>query len=190
MTIETFAPTFARLLLAAVCLASSVSCGGELLRTGRAPVYLIIDNLLASGQAVLRSDVVDAAGVAVDDLGTALVRAELKNPSIAATPINGVTLTRYRVGYRRTDGRNTPGVDVPFGFDGALNVTLSPGAASSAVFQLVRQQGKLEPPLRNLRGGGGLVIISTIADVTFFGRDQNGNEVTVAGNIDVQFGDF
>ena len=27
-------------------------------------------------------------------------------------------MTRYRVEFRRTDGRNTPGVDVPYGFDG------------------------------------------------------------------------
>jgi hypothetical protein len=39
-------------------------------------------------------------------------------------------------------------------------------------------------------GGGGLGIITTIAEVTFWGRDQNGNEVTVSGNITVNFGDF
>jgi hypothetical protein len=47
---------------------------------------------------------------------------------------------------------------------------------------------KLEAPLGALAQS--LVIISTIADVTFFGRDQAGNEVSATGSIGVQFGDF
>ena len=34
------------------------------------------------------------------------------------------------------------------------------------------------------------VIISTIAEVTFFGRDQTGHEVSVTGRITVNFGNF
>ena len=56
---------------------------------------------------------------------------------------------------------------------------------------LVRVQSKLEPPLITLRGvrGGGLVI-STLADVTFYGRDQTGTEVSVKGTISVNFADW
>ena len=58
-------------------------------------------------------------------------------------------------------------------------------------FEIVRHQAKLEPPLKNLAGaGGGLGFISTIAEITFYGHDQNGNEVSVTGRMDVQFGDF
>ena len=106
------------------------------------------------------------------------------------TQINGVTLTRYRVDFRRTDGRNTPGVDVPYGFDGGLGVSIIPGSSADVAFEIVRHQAKLEPPLKNLAGLGGLGFISTIAEITFYGRDQNGNEVSVTGRIDVQFGDF
>ena len=42
----------------------------------------------------------------------------------APTPLNQVTFTRYRVVYRRTDGRNAPGVDVPFPFDSAVTFTV------------------------------------------------------------------
>jgi len=35
-----------------------------------------------------------------------------------------------------------------------------------------------------------LGFISTIAEITFYGHDQNGNEVSVTGRMDVQFGDF
>ena len=63
-------------------------------------------------------------------------------------------------------------------------------AAATVAFELVRHQAKLEPPLKNLVGLGGQGFISTIAEITFYGRDQNGNEVSVTGWIDVQFGDF
>ena len=41
-----------------------------------------------------------------------------------------------------------------------------------------------------LSGLGGAVAISTIADVTFYGRDQVGNEVSVMGSISVNFADW
>ena len=79
---------------------------------------------------------------------------------------------------------------MPYGFDGGLGVSIGPNSSQSVVFEIVRHQSKLEPPLKNLISGGGLGFLSTIAEVTFFGHDQNGNEVSVTGRIDVQFGDF
>ena len=38
--------------------------------------------------------------------------------------------------------------------------------------------------------GGAQNVISTIAEVTFYGRDQAGNEVSVTGSISVNFSDF
>jgi hypothetical protein len=55
---------------------------------------------------------------------------------------------------------------------------------------MVRAQAKLEPPLRNLRAGGGAGLISTIADVTFYGKDQTGTDVSVTGSISVNFADW
>jgi hypothetical protein len=102
---------------------------------------------------------------------------------------NYITVNRYRVTYKRSDGRNTPGVDVPFGFDGAGTVTVTDQDAGLA-FVLVRVQAKLEPPLMNLRNGGGADTISTIADITFYGRDQAGNDISVTGSISVNFADW
>jgi len=188
----------------------SSACGGDLMRTGRSAVFLTVDNMQAasggtagSASSFLLSDVqvlVDQTvnGVTIkvptvfNDTLTATIRSNEKNqnPDSLLTIINAVTLTRYHVDFRRTDGRNTPGVDVPFGFDGGLGVTIQPGATANVVIELVRHQAKLEPPLKNLAGVGGQGFISTIAEVTFYGRDQNGNEVAVTGRIDVQFGDF
>ena len=213
MTTRQILSNVTRPLVAAVCLLSSASCGSELLRTGQAPVILIMEQLAgASGSdpgdfvSPLLSDVVGEVNdvpTVFNDLGRATIRVELKdqsqgiirdplNPVTAPTitPLNAVTITRYRVTFRRSDGRNTPGVDVPFGFDGAVTTTIQPGASADVIFDLVRHASKSEPPLRNLIGGGGLRFISTVAEVTFFGRDQNGNEVMVSGMMDVVFGDF
>ena len=53
----------------------------------------------------------------------------------------------------------------------------------SLVFALVRAQAKIEAPLKSLAGGGGAALISTIADVTFYGKDQTGNDVAATGSI-------
>jgi len=200
--------TLTRLAVAAACVIASASCGGDLLRTGRGPVFLTIVQLEgAKGNspgefaANLLSDVqtlvdVEVGGVTTkqptifNDIGRATLAVESKNPDAVATALNSVTITRYRVVFRRTDGQNRPGIDVPYGFDGGATVTITAGSSDSVVFDIVRHQAKLEPPLRNLTGFGGLGFITTIAEITFFGRDQNGNEVTVSGFMDVQFGDF
>jgi hypothetical protein len=49
---------------------------------------------------------------------------------------------------------------------------------------------KREPPLRNLVNGGNATYIYTIAEVTFYGRDQAGNEVVATGMLSVNFGDW
>jgi hypothetical protein len=208
MSTRYFFSTVARLVIGVAAAMTSASCGGEMLRTGRSPVYLVISNMVALNGAqdgeeetALHSDVqtfvdVTVAGVTTrvptifDDGGMATIRLEAKNQDVATTPVNSVTLTRYRVNFRRTDGRNTPGVDVPYGFDGGLGVTINPGADADVGFMLVRHQNKIEPPLRNMVGFGGLGFLSVIAEVTFFGRDQNGNEIMATGNLDIQFGDF
>jgi hypothetical protein len=101
-----------------------------------------------------------------------------------------ITLNRYRVEFRRTDGRNTPGEDVPYAFEGAVSGTIGE-TPSSLTFTLVRAQAKLEKPLVTLVGiRGGALIISTIADVTFFGKDQTGRDATVSGSLSVNFADW
>lgn len=178
------------MLVAAVTV--SASCG-DLARSGKSPSFLIIDSLTSSNGNKLDSDVQGPAGV-VADVGQASLRAVLKNPGTATAPtspttINQVTITRYHVTFKRADGRNEPGRDVPFGFDGAVTGTV--GASSSTfTFDLVRRTNKQEPPLRNLIGQGGQIQINTIAEVTFYGRDQAGNDVSVTGMISVNFADF
>jgi len=76
---------------------------------------------------------------------------------------------------------------VPFGFDGGLTLTIR-GDAVTGSFEIVRHVAKQEAPLKALLING--VIISTIAEVTFYGRDQEGREVSVMGRISIDFGNF
>ena len=195
-----------RLVVAVAALMASVSCGGEMLRTGRSPVYLIVMGIDAgdSNGAILRSDVqvlVDppSGGTSTakiptvfDDVAIATIQTEQKNTTDtgSSSSLNTVTINRYHVEYRRADGRNTPGVDVPYGFDGGTAASIPPGGSAQVSFQVVRHAGKLEPPLKNLANLGGQGFIATIAEVTFYGHDQNGNEVSVTARMDVMFGDF
>lgn len=212
MTRATIRRIAGALALGAVLLVST-GCG-EIARTGRSSGFLIIESLTAASGAdpgtfsnTLNSDVQtiveqSVGGVTVrvptifNDLGRAQLRLEIKNPTSATgpSPLSQVTIHRYRVEFQRTDGRNRPGVDVPFGFDGALTATVATAGATVS-FQLVSHAMKLEPPLRSLiwpesRGPGGQIFIHTIATITFYGRDQAGNEVSVSGMISVNFGDF
>jgi hypothetical protein len=182
-------------LVVAGAIVGSVGCGGELLRTGRAPVYLVVTGVQAQPQGgetsnFLQSDVRSGQGVAFNDNVIVTITVQSKNPAVEATAINAVTLTRYHVEFRRTDGRNRPGVDVPFGFDGALSTTVTSGSSGDVTFELVRHQAKFEAPLTHLAGFGDVGFLSTIADITIYGRDQNGNQVQVSAAIDVHFADF
>lgn len=207
MNLRNHFSSFTRLAVTGACLILSTSCGGELLRTGRSPVFMVVTNVQGSAggsgspSAFLLSDVqvmidqtVNGTTTKVpaffNDVATATIRIDAKNQDAVTSALNAVTLTRYRVTFRRSDGRNTPGVDVPYGFDGGVGVTIDLGRSTNVSLDIIRHQAKLEPPLRNLVGGGGLGFISTIAEITFYGRDQNGNELSATATLDVQFGDF
>jgi hypothetical protein len=177
-------PTVALAIAAAL---AATGCGSDTIRTGRSPVYLIVERLTASGASELLSDV----STKQPDLGHAVLQTAMKdvvNPTGPSTN-NLVTITRYRVSFRRTDGRNAPGVDVPHAFEGAVTGTIGATSSPPIGFTLVRLQAKLEPPLIGMRGGGS-VATSTIADVTFYGRDQVGNDVEATGAISVTFGNW
>lgn len=188
--------------LAMTAALAAAGCG-EVARTGRSPAFLVIDVIdSAPGNSAtpqfrggqLASDVQTGGGV-FNDVGRAQFRVSLKDPGTADSPttpstLNEITLTRYRVQYVRADGRNTQGVDVPYAFDGAMTVTVPRNGTAQGIFEVVRVQAKLEPPLRNLRGLGGAVAINTIAQITFYGRDQAGNDVEASGTLQVNFADW
>jgi hypothetical protein len=201
-----------RALTAAALIAVTTSCG-SVVRDSRAPVVLLIDSLAgirggastASAAASLTSDVltiVTSGGTCstttpcptvFGDSGTVTVHTVLKDIGLPGTTItpstnNQVTISRIHVAYRRTDGRNQEGVDVPYAFDVAVTATIGSAAAVPISFDLVRLQAKTEAPLASLVTNG--QVISAIADVTLYGTDAVGNALSVTGSLTVNFANF
>jgi hypothetical protein len=188
--------------LALVAAASFGSCTVAQ-KAGVASSYLIVEAMEASAgteaahlSTVLDSDVITAGGY-VQDNGQVTLRLAMKDPGSVNSPTapstaNFITISRYHVRYYRADRADrlsTPGVEVPYAFDGGLGITVG-DASTKAGFTLVRIQAKLEAPLKSLAGLGGALAISTIAEVTFYGMDQAGREVSVKAQISVNFADW
>jgi hypothetical protein len=199
-------------LAVAALVAGTISCG-DVIRQGRSPVYLVINSLQAAqGNHVsqmgngLSSDVLTLVSTPApctdtnpcptvfNDVGQVTLRMSLKDiggtSAVATAPTtnNEVTITRYHVSYRRADGRNTQGVDVPYAFDGAATGTVPATGTLTLGFILVRNTAKEESPLVQLISSPNL--ISAVAEIIFYGHDQVGNQVNVAGSIDVTFANF
>ncbi len=201
--------TFARIGVGVGSLLLANACT-KALNTGQASSYLIVSSLEGASGAtptsfsgVLDSDVVTMVSQKVngqtvsvptffDDPGQVAFTLAMKDPGSPTAPstpstTNFITVTNYHVQYVRADGRNTPGVDVPYPFDGAVTVTVT-GTGGTAGFVLVREQAKEEAPLAAMENGA--AAISTIAQVTFYGTDQAGRQVSVTGNIGVNFANW
>jgi hypothetical protein len=195
-------------LFVIAAVAASASCG-DVVRQSRSSSVLVVNSLLgASGgghaantfTGTLLSDVqvlvtspapcapASPCPTVFDDSGQAQFTLMMKDPTLTPTAVNQITLTRYTVTYTRTDGRNTPGVDVPFPFDGALTITVPAAGSATAAFELVRHTAKEEAPLVDLIVNQ--QIITTIATVTFYGTDQAGNAVSATGSLTIEFGNF
>lgn len=196
----------------AVVAAVSAAAGcGQVARTGRSPSMLVITALEAASGATpasfggtLDSDVITNVTRTVgstqvqeptvfSDVARVTLRLALKDPGTpgaATTPstLNQVTITRYQVVFRRSDGRNTAGVDVPYPFDSAITLTVPADGTATGSLELVRHTAKEEAPLAALRNSA--VVIATVADITFSGTDLAGNAVAITGSIGVQFGNF
>ena len=202
-----------RLLAYAALVGTAVSCG-DVVRTGRSPVMLVINSLAATPggghgagvfSSVLLSDVVvnvtapppcttaSPCPTIFNDSGQLTLSLALKDigtpgTALAPTTNNAVTVNRIHVEYIRADGRNTPGVDVPYAFDGAATGTVPASGQLILGFEIVRHVAKEESPLIQLRTSQS--IITTIARVTVYGRDMVGNDVSATGQIQIDFGNF
>ena len=202
------AMSFKLLTVASIVSLAAMTAGcGSMAGNDRSSAVVVIDALQAASGAqatpafsgTLQSDVLTRGGI-FSDPGRVTMRVIGKDPTDLLTIGNSVTITRYLVTFSRTDcgpqssRQCTPGVDVPYPFDSAVTFTVTPGSTSTtASFELIRHTAKLEAPLLGLRDQNNNInwtIISTLADVTFFGHDQSGRNVSANGRIGIQFGDF
>src|SRR5687767_2652007 len=153
---------------------ATVSCTDSV-RQGTGASFLIVERMEAASGAdpelfggTLQSDVitvVDGNPTLFNDLAQVTFSLGLKDPARATTPTQNLAITvdRYHVRFVRADGRNTPGVDVPYPFDGSFTATVQPAGSVSASFPIVRHNAKQEAPLGALASNP--VIVSTIAEI-------------------------
>ena len=189
-------------MVAAVVLAGLTASCGDMQLEGQASSYLIVNSLQAARgddptkfAGNLLSDVltvVKDVPTVFNDVAQVQFSLGMKDPGSTNSPTtptsaNFITVTRYHVKFVRSDGRSIQGVDVPYEFDGAFTTTVGADDATAA-FTLVRNIAKQEAPLAALKSSA--VILSTIAQITFYGHDQTGREVAATASISVDFGNF
>ena len=199
-------------MLAVLIAITPLSGCGDFVRQSRSPSQLVIVRLetpatefreLQGGTGVPGS-IVQVPGFgagplysdvepAVRNLGRVALRQILRDPgppgaTTAPSSLNDITVEEYEVRYRLANGRNTAGVDVPYPIRGGLTITIQGTSTATGEFELVRQVAKQEPPLSALRNSS--VVLTVIADVTFYGHDQAGNTVAANGSVQINFADF
>ncbi len=104
--------------------------------------------------------------------------------------LNDILVTQYRIDYSRPNNRNTPGVDVPFGIDGVMNVRVPVGGVSLGTILVVRHTAKREPPLAELDNGPSEVVLTAFAQMKFFGADISGHTVSATGFLEIHFANY
>jgi len=143
----------------------------------------------------VQSDVIvvkSGASTIVADIGFATMSCRLLNPAstLGASPWNDIAVTRYVVSYIRTDGRNTPGLDVPYPFEGNLSAVFKVGFSQEIAFVIVREVAKEEAPLLGLRTLGGESVLQVTAKVEFYGHDMANKTVKATGYIPIFFANY
>jgi hypothetical protein len=167
-----------------------VACVPNWAERGDAPVVLLMTGI--NDGAPLDSDVRISTGSVCPDLIDLRVENHFKNPNITTTGFrHDMTIERYEVRYFRSDGRNVQGVDVPYAITGNVAQEIQESAAATLRLEVVRRQAKVEPPLANLKGGGGAKIVTMFAEVTLHARTttlQTTN--SVSARLQIDFADF
>jgi hypothetical protein len=176
----------------------SISCN-KLENETRSNSLLIIKSIKAINWQeeeadVLFSDVIvekeDSVYVQAD-LAVVELTAELLNPTPGIEPsiYNNIMVDRYIVHFKRSDGKNTPGVDVPYPIEGNLSVLVEIGRSVKVSFVIVTINAKREPPLVNLVEGNEPEIKAT-AIIDLYGHDLANNKVKATGYLQVFFSNY
>jgi len=147
--------------------------------SGKAASYLQSD--------VLKSDNTVTADTAAVTLSAATLDPD---PLLGESQYNDVLVTRYMVSYSRTDGKNVPGVDVPYPFEGSLSVLVRSGSSATFSAVVVREVAKLEPPLLALAESRAEGVMQVTARIDFYGNDLASRAVTATGYLAIFFANY
>jgi hypothetical protein len=158
---------------------------------------LIIENIQGKdidGKAAnyLQSDVIKSDSSVTADVASATLRAETLDPApiLGTSQFNDILVTRFTVSYSRTDGKNSPGVDVPYPFEGSLSALVKVGSTTTFSFVVVREVAKLELPLVKLADGRAEGVLQVTAKIDFYGHDMTNNNVKTTGYLTIYFANY
>jgi hypothetical protein len=173
----------------AIVLALALSgCTPSYVTDSSAPVLLRVDSI--NGGAAVLSDVRGENGAIVNCDVQVGVGIRSKNPlssPVGTSAAERVTVSRYEIRYRRSDGRAQEGLDVPYTVSGNLAFSLDPNSSGVLTIRLVRHAAKIVPPLSNITG---LEIVTMFADVTLFGETEARQGVSGTGSVQIDFADY
>jgi hypothetical protein len=146
------------------------------------------------GSTTVFSDVITNGSI-INDNGVAEVQASPLNPLLPEAEITAymnVMVDQIDVEFRRTDGRNVEGVDVPYHFTQPVSMLVSFADTVKIPFVLIRHVAKLEAPLIALREVPSReFVLELVAVVTIHGKDLGGHRVApVTGYVTVWCGNF
>ena len=138
------------------------------------------------------SDVITLGSI-INDNGVATLSAHPLDPLLQdPSPYMEVMVDQIDVEFRRTDGRNVEGIDVPYRFTQPMSMLVPFNTATQIPFILIRHVAKLEAPLLELREWVNQEkILQLVASVTIHGKDLGGHRVApVIGNMSISCANF
>ena len=179
-----------RLAVTAGLALGLAGCTNEFAKNGTSDAVLLV--AAVNNGEPLTSDVF-LDGTVVADKVTVVLAARSKNIRFNETQYTrGFQIVRYEIRYYRSDGRNVEGVDVPYRIAGNINAPIDIGEDNlDLTVEVVRAQAKLEPPLRNLRFGGGAIVLTCFAEITIYATQLATGDVAEAkGTLQIDFADY
>jgi len=134
-----------------------------------------------SGRAFVTADIAKA---------TLTARTLDPSPKLGTPPYADIQLTRYVVTYTRSDGKNTPGIDVPYPIEGNFSALIKVDVQSAVTFVVVKEVAKLEAPLISLVQNRAEGVLNVTAKIDFYGHDLLNRNIKATGYMSVFFANY
>jgi len=197
-----YAPRIARVLAVTVLAFALAGCNA-LENVTDSMSRLIIVSLMGLNQEGSAADYIQSDVLFEDpstgatsifaDIATAVMTAQMLDPDpiTGVSPYADIQLEKYQVTFTRADGRNIPGTDVPYPFEGDLTSLIRIGTQTAVSFVIVRESAKMESPLLDiLQNSSRAENFTAVATVDFFGHDLSGKAVKATAAISITFANY
>jgi hypothetical protein len=181
-------------------LAAAVACN-PVEKESQSASRLILDSLTGYDVEGNEAGYLNSDVVIITDAGGWSWRADIASAAFTVIPYDpqpllgtssyfDVQLTRYTVSFFRNDGRNVPGRDIPYPFEGQISLRIPVNQSGAISFVIVREVAKQEMPLLGLYQANVGDVLNMTARIEFYGRDLAGRTVTASGSLPVYFANY